>query len=418
MIVYSLPKRAYKTLLLRFIFLFHIKAPIGIACSVGALYLFLWGNFRNIGAVFPETKVGMCRAKDRLSKTVGSDTTRFFVHNKKILRSVDSKYDIWYHYGVNGVIGLTVLNINKHETNHYVFRKNAQGDVTHIYRLDSGRLTLEAEYIYDAWGNFFVLPSFFENDTIGHINPIRYRGYYYDKETGLYYLNARYYDPGTGRFISADDAAYLDPNNVNGLNLYAYCGNNPVMNVDPSGRFSLTPLVVIVGVAFGTLMGGVFGGLSEKIDGGEFIDGFWGGIVNGFISTLGIATGILLSPMITPTGGAIISGFFGTLGGVLGGIVTEASKTGGDIKNDYWKNEFWPKVVPSALLNGVTNALSFGLVKVTGGIDLKASKLSRFIDGLKFGGTAFSSQIIIGFPMFAINSLIMAIIDLLQRKED
>ena len=63
-------------------------------------------------------------------------------------------------------------------------------------------------------------------------NPIRYRGYYYGQDTGLYYLNARYYSPELRRFISPDDTAYLDPENANGLNLYAYCYNDPVNYAD------------------------------------------------------------------------------------------------------------------------------------------------------------------------------------------
>ena len=60
------------------------------------------------------------------------------------------------------------------------------------------------------------------------MNPIRYRSYYYDAETKLYYLKSRYYDPELGRFMTIDDISYLDPDTINGLNLYAYCGNNPV----------------------------------------------------------------------------------------------------------------------------------------------------------------------------------------------
>ena len=85
-------------------------------------------------------------------------------------------------------------------------------------------------YEYDAWGNHTVSGS---NTTLGNLNPFRYRGYYFDKETGLYYLKTRYYDSEVGRFISQDSIAYAEPQTVNGLNLYAYCGNNPVMYVDP-----------------------------------------------------------------------------------------------------------------------------------------------------------------------------------------
>ena len=90
-----------------------------------------------------------------------------------------------------------------------------------------------------AWGNHKVLDASGAEITdtahIGHLNGFRYRGYYYCSEIGLYYLKSRFYDPVVGRFINADAVEYLDPSSVNGLNLYAYCGNNPVMNVDPSG---------------------------------------------------------------------------------------------------------------------------------------------------------------------------------------
>ena len=78
-------------------------------------------------------------------------------------------------------------------------------------------------------------------------NPIRYRGYYYDRETGLYYLNARYYNPQWRRFISPDDTAYLNPETPNGLNLYAYCNNDPVNYADPSGNI---PLDIIIDCYF------------------------------------------------------------------------------------------------------------------------------------------------------------------------
>ena len=95
------------------------------------------------------------------------------------------------------------------------------------------------EYRYDAWGNHVVLNSDGNEITyetnIGLLNPFRYRSYYYDTETGLYYLKSRYYDSTVCRFINIDSTAYADPKTINGLNLYAYCKNNPVMNVDPNG---------------------------------------------------------------------------------------------------------------------------------------------------------------------------------------
>ena len=85
---------------------------------------------------------------------------------------------------------------------------------------------------YDAFGNCEIVTNI---NNIAEINPIRYRSYYYDAETNLYYLQTRYYDPEVGRFISPDSIKYLEPETINGLNLYAYCLNNPVMRIDPTG---------------------------------------------------------------------------------------------------------------------------------------------------------------------------------------
>ena len=111
----------------------------------------------------------------------------------------------------------------------YRYERNIFGDITRIYNSEG---SIEATYVYDAYGRVKVINSIGEEDTniefIGNINPFRYRGYYFDIETGLYYLNSRYYDPELGRFISPDTMEYLSPNNINGLNLYCYCANNPI----------------------------------------------------------------------------------------------------------------------------------------------------------------------------------------------
>ena len=113
-------------------------------------------------------------------------------------------------------------------------------------------------YKYSAYGNHAVVDVDGNDVTsgIGVLNPFRFRGYYYDTETELYYLQTRYYDPELGMFISQDSLEYADPETINGLNLYAYCGNNPVLNVDPTGTWSwkgfftaLAAAVAVVAVA-------------------------------------------------------------------------------------------------------------------------------------------------------------------------
>ncbi len=125
---------------------------------------------------------------------------------------------------MTGVVGFEYNNAK------YYYLKNAQGDITAIYD-EAGNL--KAEYEYDAWGNHVITV---DADGIGTLNPFRYRGYYYDTETGLYYLNARYYDPETGRFISAD--SYVSTGQgILSNNMFAYCGSNPVGNTDANGCF-------------------------------------------------------------------------------------------------------------------------------------------------------------------------------------
>ena len=94
-----------------------------------------------------------------------------------------------------------------------------------------------AEYSYDAFGN--TSTTNLNSDNIGTINPFRYRSYYYDTETELYYLITRYYSPYLMRFISPDSFTYITDNigDINVCNLFVYCNNNPVMYVDPDGDF-------------------------------------------------------------------------------------------------------------------------------------------------------------------------------------
>lgn len=141
---------------------------------------------------------------------------------------------IYYFYDDSGVCGF-----NYNGTDYY-YRKNTLGDVLAIYDKFGN---LKCRYVYDAWGNHKIydesgnelLP---ESINIGNINSIRYRSYYWDKEFGLYYLQSRYYDPALGRFISPDSMNYLSPDDILGLNLYCYCSDNPVMNIDPTGTWS------------------------------------------------------------------------------------------------------------------------------------------------------------------------------------
>ncbi len=184
-------------------------------------------------------------------------------------------------------------------------RRDAQGNIVAL--IDSSGAVV-VRYAYDAWGNHAVLDGNGNDITdeahIGNLNPFRYRGYFYDTETELYYLQTRYYDPEVGRFITIDGIEYLDPENINGLNLYAYCGNNPVMRVDPTGQL------------FGLILGLIaLAGLAVTI----------GGVVSGNHIVTAVGLSLIAIPAIISGGMAIATGIAGaTLTGVVGGVTAIA----------------------------------------------------------------------------------------------
>lgn len=168
----------------------------------------------------------------RVEKSGDGKTHKYYLEEKTIVREQvtgTSNYDLYYMHGLDGIVGFTYVSGGT--AKNYYYRKNLFGDITAIFD-DSG--TVYAKYAYDAWGNCSILQ---DTNGIGTLNPFRYRSYYWDGELNLYYLNARYYDPEIGRFVSQDDLSYLDPETLNGLNLYAYCLNNPVMGYDPDGTW-------------------------------------------------------------------------------------------------------------------------------------------------------------------------------------
>ena len=142
---------------------------------------------------------------------------------------------------------LTAIRYIKGSINHYYYvTTNKQGDVLGIY---SASGSLLASYDYDAWGNCTV-NTVNSNYTIGNDNPIRYRSYYYDTDTGLYYLQSRYYDATIGRFINADGYVGTSITDALSYNMFAYCMNNPIMYSDPTG---CVPWLIVAAVAIVTV---------------------------------------------------------------------------------------------------------------------------------------------------------------------
>ena len=215
----------------------------------------------------------------------GSNTTTTYfydasgrlIREKRVSNLGQSEDNLIYRYDASGaIIGLT-YHPSSGTATLYFFGKNAQGDVICIYDATGNTV---ARYNYDAWGACTIA---YDNTSIGiaNINPIRYRSYYYDTETGWYYLQSRYYDPAVGRFISPDDPSLLGVNgDLLSYNLYAYCSNNPVNYSDPSGQGIIAGLVFLGLIIVASA---VDGGITAAQMGQNFWKGFAAGTLAGIV---------------------------------------------------------------------------------------------------------------------------------------
>ena len=166
----------------------------------------------------------------RTSKTVNGIKTDYYWINGILQAQKTGDEYIIFLYDENGTAyGLIVRNGEQETTYYYTF--NLQGDIIGI--LDSSGNAV-VNYTYTAWGEIESITGSLA-DSIGQQNPLRYRGYYYDSETGFYSTGTRYYDPEIGRFINADSVISGNGKSVQGYNLFAYCNNNPVNMSDETG---------------------------------------------------------------------------------------------------------------------------------------------------------------------------------------
>ena len=178
----------------------------------------------------------------RLEKTANGITTEYQYVNGQLLGEKRSNGEILrYTYDPLGALSSIQYKNTAGTTTNYIVRCTLSGDVDQIFNT-SGNLV--ARYIYDTWGNTVSVTDASGNAItstthIANINPIRYRGYYWDKESELYYLQSRYYDTVTQRYVNADGYVFTGQD-MQSCNMYAYCGNNPVTRSDPFGGMYVT----------------------------------------------------------------------------------------------------------------------------------------------------------------------------------
>ena len=273
-------------------------------------------------------------------------------------RLIKQSNGLEFIYDSTGLIGF------KYNNNTYFYQKDIQSNIISI--IDSNGET-KVQYKYDAWGNHAILDNNGNdiNDGIGLLNHFRYRSYYYDDETGLYFLQSRYYDPEVGRFISQDSLDFADHNAIIGLNLYAYCNNNPVNLVDPNGNFGISTLIIamLIGFGVGALVGGTFE-IGKQIynKGWNPVDWNWNQIV---LSTFGGGVAGVISALPIPGTGFLSylgTFFIGGTASVIGGLIS------GSVNS-------WQSAIIAFGIGGVANIVARGITSlINKGVTANAQK--------------------------------------------
>lgn len=199
-----------------------------------------WENGRSLSrAVSSDTVVDFTYDLSgiRSTKTIDGVQHSYLYAGEKLLRESYGSNVLDFFYDANG----TPYAL-KYNGSIFYYITNLQGDVVQI--VDTNGNTV-ANYEYDPYGKVISTTG-----TMAEVNPVRYRSYYYDNETELYYLQSRYYDPAVGRFINADSLVSTDLA-VLAQNMYAYCENNPVNGEDQNGKFVLSAILAKTAVVVG-----------------------------------------------------------------------------------------------------------------------------------------------------------------------
>ena len=233
----------------------------------------------------------------RSYKKVGETVSEYEYLGDKLVYEKRGSTQFHYRYDASGTLA-SIKRVKASGSSYTVYVIcNSRGDIDEL-RNENG--SLYARYVYDTWGNTLHIldangAEITNNSSLAVQNPFRYRGYYYDSESGLYYVSSRYYDPEIGRFINTDSQLNAK-DGILGYNSFAYCNNNPIMYSDPSGH-SITLACIIVGAVIGGLAGGhiaakVSKAQTGKVNGWAVAGGIVGGGVLGGLAGWGVGATI------------------------------------------------------------------------------------------------------------------------------
>lgn len=345
----------------------------------GTRWAFTWGNGRRLLTANNGTNA-LAFAYDvdgmRTEKTVDGVTHRYLYAGGKLMRESYGSNTLDFVYDANG----TPYALKYNGTTYY-YITNLQGDVMQL--IDASGNTV-ASYDYDPYGK--VISS---TGAMAEINPIRYRGYYYDNETGFYYLQSRYYDPAICRFILPDTFASTGQRII-GYNMYSYCNNNPVTEKDFAGAFAITAAMVSTAAAVGAISA-VIGAIANTIpvatSGGSTQDciraaaaGAAGGFVGGAVGTILAELGFMAVADIAGRAAAT--------------LVTDSISALGDKSTSIWEDIGW--IAVDIIMDCTMSCLVYHYSP----IKVQNIDTSKYLPSIKMvGGTVFNGFFDGGFDV-------------------
>ncbi len=203
----------------------------------------------------------------------GTESTYFYSGNR-LVTEINTNYRNDYLYDENGNLFGFIYN----KQTYYFYLRDITQNIIGIISSDGDNVVY---YDYSAFGSVSTTGTL--ANTIGKYNPFRFKGYYYDVETKLYWVSSRYYSPELCRWISPDLIDYLDHQSIIGLNLYAYCNNDPVNKYDPTGH---SAIALLIAFGIGAVLGGIYGGVSAAANGQNVLAGIAIGAVVGGVTGL------------------------------------------------------------------------------------------------------------------------------------
>ena len=166
-----------------------------------------------------------------------------------------------------------------HDSNKYLYIRDVLQNILGIIDINGN---VVVKYDCDAFGKINNITGS-KASTIGKYNPFRYKGYYYDEESSMYYCKSRYYVPEWCRWLNADSPSFLEPTIPNQMNLFTYCSNNPIANIDSNGKFGFLA-TLLIGALVGAVIGGTISGIKSYNNGernGDLVADIAGGALQG-----------------------------------------------------------------------------------------------------------------------------------------